>query len=69
MNLIMQAALALKCTKLKLDLLNDIDILLMTRNSKTEGIHHSIYRYANAINKHMKDYDKIEYCHIFYIGM
>ena len=30
----------------------------MTENSKKGGICHSIYQYANAINKHIRDYDE-----------
>ena len=45
----------LKKTKGKLDLLTDIDMLLMLEKG---GICHSIYRYAKANNKYMKDYDK-----------
>ena len=33
------------------------------------GIYHSIYQYAKANNKHMKDYEKIKNRHIFSIGM
>ena len=40
----------LKKTKVKLDLLTDIDILLMVEKG--------IYRYAKANNKYMKDHDK-----------
>ena len=47
--------MALKKTKLKLDLLTDIDMLLMVEKG---GICHSIYQYAKANNKYMKDYDK-----------
>ena len=49
---------ALKRTKIKLDLLTDIDILLMVEKGIREGICHSIYWYAKANNKYMKDYDK-----------
>ena len=49
---------ALKETKVKLDLLTDIDMLLMVEKGMTGGICHSIYRYAKANNKYMKDYDK-----------
>ena len=49
---------ALKKTKVKLDLLTDIDILLMVEKGIRGGICHSIYRYAKANNKYMKDYDK-----------
>ena len=49
---------ALKKTKVKLDLLANIDILLMVEKCIREGICHSIYRYEKANNKYMKDYDK-----------
>ena len=45
-------------TKVKLDLLTDIDMLLMVKKSIGGGIYHSIYRHAKANNKYMKDYDK-----------
>ena len=46
---------ALKKTKLKLDLLTDIDMLLMVEKGIRGGICHSIYQYAKANNKYMKD--------------
>ena len=46
---------ALKKTKVKLDLLTDIDMLLMVEKCITGGICHSIYRYAKDNNKYMKD--------------
>ena len=49
---------SLKKTKVKLDLLIDIDMLLMLGKGIRRGICHSIYRYAKANNKYMKDYDK-----------
>ena len=49
---------ALKKTKVKLDLLTDIDMLLMVEKGIRGGICHSIYWYAKANNKYMKDYDK-----------
>ena len=45
-------------TKVKLDLLTDIDMLLMVEKRNRGGIYHSIYRYAKGNNKYMKDYDK-----------
>ena len=48
----------LKKTKGKLDLLTDIEMLLMVEKDIRRGICHSIYRYAKANNKYMKDYDK-----------
>ena len=45
-------------TKVKLDLLTDIDVLLMVEKGITGGICPSVYRYAKANNKYMKDYDK-----------
>ena len=49
---------ALKKTKVKLDLLTDIDVLSMVEKVIRGGICHSIYRYEKANNKYMKDYDK-----------
>ena len=60
---------ALKKTKVKLDLLTDIDMLLMVERGIKGGICHSIYRYANANNKYMKNYNKIKNQHIFNSGM
>ena len=49
---------AFKKRRVKLDLLTDIDILLMVEKSVRGGICYSIYQYAKANNKYMKDYDK-----------
>ena len=49
---------ALKKTKVKLDLLTDIKMLLMVEHGIAGEISHSIYRYVKAKNKYMKDYDK-----------
>ena len=45
---------ALKKTKVKLDLLTDIHVLLMIEKVIRGGICHSIYRYTKANNKYMK---------------
>ena len=49
---------ALKTTKVKLDLLTDMDMLFMVEKSIRGGICHSIYRYEKANVKYMKDCDK-----------
>ena len=49
---------AIKKTKVKLNLITDIDILLMVENGIRGGIYHCIYPFAKANNKYMKDYDK-----------
>ena len=49
---------ALKNTRVKLDVLTDIDMLLMIEKGIRGRICHSIYQYAKANNKYMKDYDK-----------
>ena len=49
--------MVLKKTKVKSDLLTDINKLLMVEKDK-RGICHSIYWSAKANNKYMKDYDK-----------
>ena len=48
----------LKKTKVKLELLRDVDMLLMVETVIRGGICHAIHRYAKANNKHMKNYDK-----------
>ena len=49
---------ALKKTKVKLDLLRNIDVLLKVENDRREGTCHFIYWYAKTNSKCMKDYDK-----------
>ena len=49
---------ALKKTKVNLDLLTDIDMLLMVEKGIRGEKCHSIYWYAKANNKYMKDYDE-----------
>ena len=67
MNLILQSFFqlqdlhlqaALKETKVKLDLLSDIDMLLMVEKCIRGGTCLSIYRYPKNNNKYMKDCDK-----------
>ena len=49
---------ALKKTKVKLDYLTDIDMLLMVEKGIRGGICNAIYHHAKANNKYMNDYDK-----------
>ena len=42
----------------KLELLTDYQTLLMIEEGITRGMCQSVQRYANANNKHMKNYDK-----------
>ena len=49
---------ALKKTTVKLDLLTDIDMSLMVEKGIRGGICHSIYQYAKANHKYVKDYHK-----------
>ena len=44
----------------KIRSLTDIDMLLMVEKRIRGGMCHSIYRYAKANNKYMKNYDKNE---------
>ena len=46
-----------KKTKVKLDLLTDINMLLMVGKGIRGGVCTAIYRYAKANNKYMKDYN------------
>ena len=50
---------ALKKTKVELELLTEIHMLLMVEKGIRRGICHSINRYAKANNKYVKDWDKI----------
>ena len=49
---------ALKKTKVKLDFLTDINMLLIVEKGIRGGMCHSIYQFAKSNNKYMKDYDK-----------
>ena len=49
---------ALKNTKVKWDLLIDIDMLLTAEKGLTGGICHSIHWYSKANNKYLKNYGK-----------
>ena len=55
-GLVWQAAL--KDTKIKLDLLTDIDMLLMVEKGIRGGICNAIHQYAKANHKYLKDYNK-----------
>ena len=49
---------AFKKTEVKLELLTDTNRLLMAEKWVTDGICHSINRYAKPKNKYMKYYNK-----------
>ena len=48
----------LKKTKVELEFLTDIDMLLMVEKGTRGGICQAIHRYPKANNKHMKNYNK-----------
>ena len=48
----------LKESKVELELLTDIHILLMVEKGIREGICQATHRYTKANNKHLKNYDK-----------
>ena len=53
----------LKKTKVELELLTDIDMLLMVEKGTGGGICQAIHRHAKSNNKYMKNY-KMSYYHI-----
>ena len=61
---------ALKKTKVKLDLLTDVNTLLMVEKVIRGEICHYIYHYPKANDEYMKDYDKnressyLKYCDV-----
>ena len=58
----------LKITKVELELLTDINMLLMVENWIRSGICQATHRYAEANNKYLEDYDKnIESSYIPYL--
>ena len=50
----------LKNTKVKLDLLTDVDMLLMIEKGILGGMYATLHRYGKANNKYMKNYDRNE---------
>ena len=57
----------LKKTKIRLELLTYIDMLLMVEKGIRGGMCHAVHRYAKASNKYMKSYGKSkESLHIQY---
>ena len=57
-----------KKTGIRLQLLNDIDILLMVEKGNRDGICHARGRYAKRNNEFMKNYDKnIELSYLTYL--
>ena len=49
-----------KNTKVKLDLLTDVDMLLMIEKGILGGMYAALHRYGKANNKYMKNYDRNE---------
>ena len=57
-----------KKTRVELELLANVDMLLMTEKGIRGGICDAIYRYTTTNNKYMQTYDKdIESSYILYI--
>ena len=63
-------ASSVKNTKVRLDRLTDIDMLLMVKKGIRKRICHAVYRYEKANNKYIKDYDKTkELSYLTYWGV
>ena len=57
-----------KKTNVSLELLTDVDMLLMIESEIRGGMCQSIYRYAEANNKYMKNYNKnIDSSYLMYL--
>ena len=57
---------AFKKTKIKIDFLTNISMLLMVQKGISSGMCHSIYQYAKANSKYVKDYKEnkeVSYLH------
>ena len=48
----------LRKTRVELELITNIGMLVMVEKGSTGGICHAVYRYAKANNKYMKNYDE-----------
>ena len=60
----------LKKTKVKLELLTDIDMLLMIEKGIKDGICRSVPRHAEANNKYLKNYNKgIDSSYLMYLDV
>ena len=58
----------LKMTKIKLELISDIDIQLLIEKGHRGGVSYIAHRYAKANNKYLKDYNpKIEDSYLMYL--
>ena len=54
-------------TRVELEILTDVDILLIFKKGIRGGICHAVYQHVKANNKYMKDYDlRIESSHLLY---
>ena len=65
---------ALKRIEVKIELLTDVDMLLIVEKRIRRRICHTLYQYAKANNKYMKEYDENNHIfkknhHVLNIGM
>ena len=59
----------LKKTKVEIELLTNIDMLLMAEKAIRGGIYQAIHRYTTSNEKYMKNYEKTLHHHISCIYM